>query len=78
MVEEQSPIIIKLGKRKSKSIKDLEKGTGKLMDEVKEVINQVKIKLDDKSDDKFLIPVVLIYSKKSKRRKKGGLLSLFG
>lgn len=63
-----APIIIDLGKKKRKQIKALKRGSGKLMDEVAEVLNQVHGNLGPDADLKNLIPVVMLYSKKPKRR----------
>ncbi len=67
-----TPIIIDLGKKKRKQIKALKRGSGKLMDEVAEVLNQVRGNLGPEAELKNLVPVVMLYRKKDKRA--GGLL----
>ena len=67
-----TPIVIDLGKKKRKLIRNLKRGSGQLMDEVAEVLAQVRGNLGPEAEVKNLVPVVMIYRQKSKR--KGGLL----
>jgi len=69
-----TPIMIDLGKKKNKQIRDLKRGRGKLMDQVSEVLERVRADLGPGTDPKNLVPIVMIYRKKEKRRR--GLLSL--
>jgi hypothetical protein len=62
------PVIIDLGKQKPKSIKELKKGEGKLWDEVFDVADEVKEMLGAEAEGKVLIPIVMLYKEKSKRR----------
>jgi len=68
------PIIINLGKQKRKRIKNLKKGRGKLWFEVEAVIDEVSELLGDDLDGKTVVPLVLIYRRKSKRRRLGDFL----
>lgn len=68
------PIIIDLGKKRRKAIRDLKRGHGKLMDEVYDAVDQVRARMGADAAKKELLPVVLIYKKKSKRG--GGILGL--
>lgn len=69
------PIIINLGKQKKKRLKKLLKGRGKLLDEIEEVIVEVTSMLDDEEvDGKVILPVVLVYREKPKRKKSLGIL----
>lgn len=72
--DEIAPIIIDLGKKKRKRIKDLKRGRGRLMTEVAGVINEARMNLGSEAEGKEFIPVILIYRKKRKR--KGGGLAL--
>jgi hypothetical protein len=65
--EMTQPIIIDLGSQKPGRIKDLKKGEGKLWDEVLDVVDEAKEMLGAEADGKIVIPVILIYEKKSKR-----------
>lgn len=73
-LNEVTPIIIDLGKKKRKRIKDLKRGRGKLMTEVANVMAEARMSLGNDADGKELIPVVLIY--RQKRRRKGRGLAL--
>lgn len=67
MTEMTQPIIIDLGKQKSKKLKALKKGEGKLWDEVFDVMEEVKEMLGEEADGKMMVPIIMIYEKKSKR-----------
>jgi hypothetical protein len=69
------PIVVDLGKKKRKQIKQLKKGTGPLWKEVESVIEQVRGELGGELADKTLVPLVLIYRKKSRRSR--SVTSLF-
>ena len=76
----ERPIIIDLGKAKRKRIKALKRGRGKLMEEVTCALNEasddIRSRLGEEAANGPLIPVVLIYRKKRKRRGKGIRLPL--
>jgi hypothetical protein len=61
------PIVISLGKQRRKRIKDLKRGRGVLMDEVRQTLEQVTGQLGADASGKVLVPVVLIYREKPKR-----------
>lgn len=67
LTEMTQPIIIDLGKQKSKKLKALKKGDGELWDEIFDVMEEVKEMLGDEADGKMMVPIVMIYEKKSKR-----------
>ena len=67
------PVIVDLGSKKKKLIKDLKNGTGRLMDEVEHAVEQARSALPDSDKNKAVIPVVVIYRKKSRRRGVKGL-----
>ena len=69
---EVTPIVIDMGKQRRKRIKALKRGRGKLMDEVCRVISETQMSLGNEANGKELLPVVVIYRQK-RRRKKGGL-----
>ena len=62
-----APVVVDLGKEKSKALKALKKGEGKLMDEVARVLQEVRANSADLAN-KELVPVVMIYRKKPKRK----------
>jgi len=62
------PVIVDLGSRSKKAIKQLKSGTGELMAEVNQAIEQVHSGLPDEDKNKQIIPVLILYKKKQKRR----------
>ena len=67
--EKLPPIVLDLGRVKRKQVKRLKRGEGPLLDEVHEAIASVHHELGDEIEGKGLVPVVLIYERK--RKKKG-------
>lgn len=67
--EMTQPVIIDLGKQRSKSIKELKNGEGDLWEEVLEVADEVKEMLGAEAEGKVLIPVIMLYQEKSGRRR---------
>ena len=63
-----APVIVPLGKKKKKAIKRLKRGEGSAMDEVLDVIEQVQGNLGEQANGKIILPVVVIYKEKSRRR----------
>lgn len=65
------PIILDVGSRTSKEIKQLKNHKGKLLEKVEEAVRErfpLSITSDAKSTDRKVVPVVLIFRKKPKRR----------
>ena len=67
IAEVTAPIIVSLGKKKRKAIKQLKRGKGSVMTEVMDVIDQVQETLGAQAEGKILVPVVLIYQRKVRR-----------
>lgn len=67
------PIIVNLGKKKRKQIKRLKKGKGKLWQDVMDVVDEVGEQLAGDGEGKTIVPVILIYEKKSKRLRRARL-----
>lgn len=65
------PIIVNLGKAKSKEIKSLKRGEGKLMSKVEQVIAELETQMGDELGDKTIVPLIVLYSKKKKRSRLG-------
>ena len=74
-IEIVDPIIINLGKQKRKRIKKLLKGKGRLWGEVEAVVDEVADILGEDLEGKTLVPLVLVYGKKPKRKQ---LRNMFG
>jgi hypothetical protein len=73
-----APVVLDLGKTKRKNVKNLKQGRGKLLADIEDAMKEVSTSLGDQADGKQLIPVVLIYRKKSRRRGRGGFFPFFG
>jgi len=71
-----TPVVLDLGKASKKSIKQLKQGRGKLLDDVQEAMREVRTSLGAQGDGKQFIPVVVLYRKRSKRRRGGALLPI--
>jgi hypothetical protein len=69
LTEMTQPVIIDLGKQRSKAIKELKNGEGELWDEVLEVADEVKEMLGAEAEGKVLIPVIMLYQEKAGRRR---------
>jgi len=63
----RAPVLVDLGKKRRKQIKQLKRGEGPLVAEVTEVLEHVRAELGADLDGKTILPVVLIYEKKRKR-----------
>jgi hypothetical protein len=66
-----APVVIDVGKTRRSRIKDLKRGRGRLMDEVHEVVEDVRTEMGPAGEGKQFIPIVIVY--KRKRRKSRGL-----
>lgn len=73
LVNQIPPVVIDLGKKRRKAIKDFKRGRGKVMDEVQQAVEEARAGLGAAADGKEIVPVVIIYQKKVKRRR-----TLFG
>jgi hypothetical protein len=61
------PIVVDMGKKSRKQIKNLKRGKGRLVDDVAAVVDEVKANWGSNSAGKEFVPVVIVYRKKSKR-----------
>jgi hypothetical protein len=69
-IEAVTPVIVDLGKAKRKKIKQLKRGDGPLMEEVLDVLDEVANHLGQELEGKTLVPIVMIYEKKGKKKRK--------
>lgn len=60
--------LVDLGKAKSKDIKALKRGGGKLHQEVIDALEEIEFNLGDEAAGKTILPVVIVVEKKRKRR----------
>ena len=65
-----TPVVVDLGKVKRKHVKRLKRGTGRLADEVLDVMDEVVDLLGDELEGATLVPIVMIYEKKPKNRRR--------
>ena len=68
---ELPPVVLDLGRTKRKLIRALKKGEGELMEEVAAAVEAVRSNLGAEVEGKVLTPVVIIYERRSRRRKSG-------
>ena len=75
-VEVTEPIIINLGSQKRKRIKRLLRGRGKLWNEVEGVVEEVTTMLEEELEGKTVVPLVMVYRRKPKRKRSLGIFGL--
>ncbi|MGZ8219534.1 DUF6200 domain-containing protein [Methylomagnum sp.] len=75
IIEEQQhlpPIVLDMGKVGRKKVRELKKeGKGELLDDINEAIEQARAQLGPVMASQTLLPVVLVYEKKPRKKKKG-------
>ena len=64
-----TPVVIDLGMRKSRTLRDLMKAEGPLMEEVAGVLDDVREKSPELAT-KELVPVVMIYRRRQNRNRR--------
>lgn len=67
-----APVIVDLGKTKRKNIKRLREGRGRLVGDLQDAMREITVSFGEQAEDKQFVPVVLVYKRKSKKRKRGG------
>lgn len=71
------PIVVDLGKEKSKTLRALKNGEGPLMEDIAHVLDEARAKSSELAG-KELVPIVIVYRKKPKRKSRGMLSLPFG
>ena len=61
------PIIVDMGKRKARMIRDLKEGEGELWEEVLDVLDETREMLGKDAEGKVLLPIILLYEKRPRR-----------
>ena len=70
-----APIVIDMGQHKKKVIRAIERGDVVAVAEVRRTLDEVRAALGDEADDMELVPFVVVYKTKKKKRSMGlGLL----
>lgn len=72
MTEPLAPIFVNLGRHSGKKLKALRKSEGPLYDEVMDAISEVRNSLGMSAEGKSILPVVVLYEKKSRDKKPKG------
>lgn len=67
MLKTGAPIVIDLGGASRKGIRQLKDGSGKLSREVLDVVSDIHERLGTEAQNKELIPIVVVYSRKKRR-----------
>lgn len=62
-------VVRDLGSRKKKPIQDLKNGKGKLLAEVEDAVDEARAALPPADKNKTLVPVVIVYREKRKKRR---------
>jgi hypothetical protein len=65
-----TPIVVDLGKIRRKHVKLLKQGEGRLVEEVLDVLDEVVEELGDDLEGSSLVPIVMIYERKPKKRRR--------
>jgi len=68
-VTEMMPLVVNMGKIKRSKAKKIGGGKGLLLDHVERAIQYTKENLGDGQEDKVIVPVVLVYEKKPKKKR---------
>jgi hypothetical protein len=72
--ETTTPILVDMGKVKKKDLKALKRGEGVLMENITDIIQEVRDNLGERAEGKVLVPVIITYEKKKKKQSLFGLL----
>jgi hypothetical protein len=75
MAEPKQPIVVRIGRANKKQVELLREGQGPLVDEVHETVAEIRARLGSDAAGRELVPVVVVYSKKSKKKGSKGLWS---
>ncbi len=68
-ISQAAPLVIDLGKKKRKTARKIKKGRGPVLDHIDQAVQYTVESLGDHEGDAIIVPVVLIYERKRKRRR---------
>ena len=71
-----APVVVDLGKKRKKRIRQLKKGRGKLMGDVSDAVAEVVEGLGADLHGKEIVPVVIVYRQKRRKRRGRGLFPM--
>jgi hypothetical protein len=63
-----TPIVVDLGTASRKAIRQLKRGQGTLLATADDVVADLREQLGPDADDKEFVPIVVVYSRKSRRQ----------
>ena len=63
-----TPVIVDMGRKKRKAFRRLRRGGDRAMGEVAEIVEEVRQQLGERAGDTILLPVVVLYRDKRRRR----------
>ncbi|MEM9457277.1 MAG: hypothetical protein AAGF11_24070 [Myxococcota bacterium] len=66
MAEILQPVVVEVGKKKKREIRNLKSGRGRLMDEVQRTVQATVARLQADHPDKKIVPVVSVVRRKKK------------
>jgi hypothetical protein len=69
----QLPVVIDLGRTRKRNIRKLKRGRGKLYEETNDVIEEVREGLGPEAASKEILPVIVVYRQKRKKKNRNGL-----
>jgi hypothetical protein len=68
------PVLVDLGSVRGRTVREFKEGCGPLVDDVQQVLAEVRQNLGPEAATKELVPIVLIYRRKRKGKKGRGSL----
>lgn len=71
-----APVIVDIGRTSRANIRDLKRGRGRLLDDIKEAMDEVSASLGSDADGKHLVPVVLVYRRRARSRSSRSFLPI--
>lgn len=67
-----APIVLDLGKASRKRVRQLKRGQGRLLEDVQDALTEVTATLGEQAEGKQIVPVVLMYRKRNRKRGRRG------
>ena len=66
-----APVILDLGRTRRNRVRQLKKGRGKLLEDVKDALAEATEALGEQAEGQQLLPVILIYRRRRRKRNRG-------
>ena len=71
------PFVVDLGKARRGAVRKLKQGRGRLYEEAQDVIDEVRAGLGSEGNGKEIVPIILVYRKKNRKKRGKGGFGLF-